>query len=151
MRARRTAARTAGCSWTTDARASRAAKEKAQQPSPFRSSKARGRQRNRDYRWSFSFTARHAGPCCNPSDAVVAKASGERLLTAVDVPEIDQDLGRHHFSKPMEIQGAELLPLGHDHKRIGALGASIRIGRIRYAGENLTRLFHPCGIIGANF
>src|SRR5437764_13097280 len=60
------------------------------------------------------------------SYAVVYKAEFRHLGRAIDVAQVDQHRLLHHRFDAVEIERAELLPLGDDHQRIGALGARVR-------------------------
>jgi len=49
-----------------------------------------------------------------------------------------------------EVQRAELLPLGHDYRRVGVFGTGIRIRRVRNIGKKLASLVHASRIVSAN-
>ena len=59
------------------------------------------------------------------SDALVNEAVTGDFIRTVDVAQIDKNSLRHHALQSIEIQRAELLPLGDDHQRRGAFRAGI--------------------------
>src|SRR5437879_3040208 len=51
---------------------------------------------------------------------------------------------------PLELQVSQLVPLGHEHQRFGARGGVVGVRAERDAREELPRLVHPGGVIGAD-
>ena len=58
-------------------------------------------------------------------DAFVAKSVCDHILRLIDVSKINNDRARHRALQTVQIQGAELLPLGHDYQCVGAIRATI--------------------------
>src|SRR3712207_3265308 len=55
-----------------------------------------------------------------PAYGVVAKSRGAHRLRVVYVPEIQQHVPAHRLAKPRRGEGAELVPFGEQHQRVGA-------------------------------
>src|SRR4029079_8555393 len=66
-----------------------------------------------------------------------------RLAWIIDVPEVDQDLAAKRRCNTLEIECAELVPLGDNDQHVGAVRCSISVIRELDPGEDLLGL-RPC-------
>src|SRR4051794_18237946 len=71
--------------------------------------------------------ARRAGKLClaSSADAVIGEAGAGHLVRTIDVAQIDEHRLVHGLLEPAEIEGAKLLPFGHDDEGVGTFGATI--------------------------
>ena len=83
-------------------------------------------------------------------DAVVVEAPARHVVGLIDVAQVDQDRPRHHGLQAVEIERAELLPLGDDHQRVGAFRARVWPVAIGDVAEDGLRLLHAGRIVGAD-
>ena len=72
-----------------------------------------------------------------PAHAVEGKARLFSLAAIVDVAQVDEDLALERGGDALEVEGAEFVPLGDDHQRIGSVGGGISIVGEVYAGHQL--------------
>ena len=59
------------------------------------------------------------------ADADIGEAELPHQLGPVDVAQVDQDGIAHHAPHALEVERPEGIPFGHDHQRVGPVGAGI--------------------------
>ena len=74
------------------------------------------------------------------ADSVIEKPGLARLGRIVNVAQVDEDLAAKQAGDAVEVEGAELVPLGNDHQHVGAVRRAIGIGRERDPWQHLLRL-----------
>src|SRR3954454_24515342 len=60
-------------------------------------------------------------------DPVIDQARRLGLAPVIDVAQVDEHLAAKRRSDPVEVERSELVPLGDNHQRVGALGRGISI------------------------
>src|SRR5512135_2446901 len=94
------------------------------------------------------YSLKSAGSFFRPSHALIGKAVAGDFLRPVDVAQVDQHRPLHYALEPVEIERAELLPLGDDHQRGSALRTVVGVLAKGDVADHRLGLLHALRIVG---
>src|SRR5689334_22175592 len=84
------------------------------------------------------------------SDARITKSRRHDVFLLIDVPEVKEDRTSHDTLESREIESPELLPLGHQDKRMSATRGRVWAVEIADLGQDAPGLFHAGRIMRAH-